>query len=77
MDTASAPQLVPGRVTFDDGTASTTDQEAHDVATFLAWAADPKQEERKETGLAVMIYLLVFAGVVYGSYRAIWRNVAH
>ena len=70
-------QLVAGRVTFDDGTPSTTKQEAHDVATFLAWAGDPKQEERKQTGLAVMIYLLVFAGVVYGSYRAIWRNVAH
>jgi ubiquinol-cytochrome c reductase cytochrome c1 subunit len=70
-------QLTPNRVTFDDGTKATTDQEAHDVVTFLAWAADPKAEERKETGLAVMIYLLIFAGVVYGSYRAIWRNVAH
>ena len=70
-------QLTPNRVTFDDGTKATTDQEAHDVVTFLDWASDPKQEERKETGLAVMIYLLVFAGVVYGSYRAIWRNVAH
>ena len=70
-------QLTPNRVTFDDGTKATTQQEAHDVATFLDWASDPKQEERKQTGLAVMIYLLVFAGVVYGSYRAIWRNVAH
>ena len=70
-------QLVPGRVTFDDGAPSTTKQQAHDVATFLAWAGDPKQEERKQTGLAVMIYLLVLAGVVYGSYRAIWRNVGH
>jgi ubiquinol-cytochrome c reductase cytochrome c1 subunit len=70
-------QLTPNRVTFDDGTKATTDQEAHDVATFLDWASDPMQEQRKETGLAVMIYLLVFAGVVYGSYRAIWRNVAH
>ena len=70
-------QLTPNRVTFDDGTKATTPQEAHDVATFLAWAGDPKQEERKQTGLAVMIYLLVLAGVVYGSYRAIWRNVAH
>ncbi len=55
-------QLTDGRVTFDDGTKSTTEQEAHDVATFLAWAGDPKQEERKQTGLAVMIYLLVLAG---------------
>ena len=70
-------QLTPNRVTYDDGTKATTVQEAHDVATFLDWASDPMQEQRKETGLAVMIYLVVFAGVVYGSYRAIWRNVAH
>jgi ubiquinol-cytochrome c reductase cytochrome c1 subunit len=70
-------QLVPGRVTFDDGTPSTSEQEAKDVATFLAWAAEPKQTERKEAGLAVMIYLLLLAGVLYASYRAIWRNVAH
>ncbi len=70
-------QLTPDRVTYDDGTKATTSQEAHDVVTFLDWASDPMQEQRKETGLAVMIYLLVFAGVVYGSYRAIWRNVAH
>jgi ubiquinol-cytochrome c reductase cytochrome c1 subunit len=70
-------QLTPNRVTYDDGTKATTDQEAHDVATFLDWASDPKQEERKQTGLAVMIYLLVFTGIVYASYRRIWRNVAH
>ncbi len=70
-------QLLPDRVSFDDGTKATTDQEAHDVATFLAWASDPKQIERKETGIAVMIYLILFAGVVYLSYRRIWRNVAH
>ena len=70
-------QLVPERVTFDDGTKSTTEQEAKDVSTFLAWAAEPKQEERKETGLAVMIYLILFTAILYLSYRQIWRNVAH
>lgn len=70
-------QLPEGRVTFDDGTKSTTDQMAHDVTTFLAWAAEPHAEERKETGLAVMIYLIIFAGIMYVSYRRIWRNVAH
>jgi ubiquinol-cytochrome c reductase cytochrome c1 subunit len=70
-------QLTPNRVSFDDGTKSTTEQEAKDVATFLAWASDPKQEERKETGLAVMIYLLLFAGITFLSYKRIWRNVAH
>jgi ubiquinol-cytochrome c reductase cytochrome c1 subunit len=70
-------QLPPDRVTFDDGTKATTEQQAHDVVTFLAWAAEPKQEERKKTGLAVMAYLIIFAGLMYASYRRIWRNVAH
>ena len=48
-----------------------------DVATFLAWTAEPKQTERKEAGLAVMIYLILFAIVLYFSYRRVWRNVAH
>ncbi len=74
---AMPPQLTADRVAFDDGTKSTPDQMAHDVATFLAWAAEPKQEERKETGLAVMIYLLIFTGLLYASYRRIWKNVAH
>jgi ubiquinol-cytochrome c reductase cytochrome c1 subunit len=70
-------QLPPDRVTFDDGVKSTTEQEAHDVTTFLAWASEPHQEERKQTGLAVLAYLIIFAGIMYVSYRRIWRNVAH
>jgi ubiquinol-cytochrome c reductase cytochrome c1 subunit len=70
-------QLTPGRVTFDDGTKSTTEQEAHDVVAFLTWASEPTLEERKQTGLGVMIYLIIFAGLMYLSYRRIWRNIAH
>ena len=29
-------------MTYSDGTKATIDQEAHDVATFLSWAAEPK-----------------------------------
>ena len=70
-------QLTPDRVSFDDGTKSTTEQEAKDVATFLAWAADPKQIERKQTGVAVMLYLIGFATLLFFSYKQIWKNVAH
>ncbi len=70
-------QLVPDRVSFDDGTKATTEQQATDVAAFLAWAADPKQTERKQTGVAVMLYLLGFATLLFFSYKRIWRNVAH
>jgi ubiquinol-cytochrome c reductase cytochrome c1 subunit len=70
-------QLAPGRVTFDDGTPSTTKQQAKDVAAFLMWTAEPMMEQRKQMGLAVMIFLLLFAVVVYGAYRNVWRNVSH
>ena len=70
-------QLVPGRVSFDDGTKSTTDQQAKDVAAFLAWAADPHQSERKQSGVAVLLYLIGFATLLWFSYKQIWRNVSH
>ena len=71
------PPLANGKVTFDDGKPSTVAQQADDVAAFLAWAAEPKMEERKRFGLGAMVYLLIFTGLLYASYRRIWRNVAH
>ncbi len=74
---AMNPPLVDNQVTFDDGTKSTVNQQAQDVTAFLAWASDPKQTERKQFGLGAMIYLLIFAVLLYFSYKRIWRNVAH
>jgi len=74
---AMPPPLIDGRVTYDDGTKATLSQEAQDVAAFLQWASDPKMEERKQTGLAVLIFLFAFSGILYASYRQIWRNVGH
>jgi ubiquinol-cytochrome c reductase cytochrome c1 subunit len=74
---AMPPPLKDGLVKFDDGTKSTVDQEAQDVAAFLDWASDPHAGERKQTGIAVMAYLLLLAGLCYLSYRRIWRNVSH
>jgi len=74
---AMPPPLTAGKVTFDDKTPSTVPQEAKDVAAFLQWASDPKMEERKQTGLSVLIFLCIFTGLLYGSYRTIWRHVGH
>jgi ubiquinol-cytochrome c reductase cytochrome c1 subunit len=71
------PPLRDNAVTYDDGVKATTDQEAKDVAAFLAWAAEPHADERKQLGFAVIIYLLIFAGLLYASYKRIWRNIAH
>jgi ubiquinol-cytochrome c reductase cytochrome c1 subunit len=74
---AMPPPLSDNRVTFDDGKKATLDQEAQDVAAFLVWASDPKMEERKQTGLAVMVYLVLFSALLFASYRLIWRGVEH
>ena len=74
---AMPPPLSDDKVTFDDGVKATKSQEAMDVAAFLEWAADPKMEERKQSGVAVMIFLLMLTGILYASYRNIWRKVGH
>jgi len=74
---AMPPPLKPDLVSFDDGTKSTVAQQATDVVAFLAWAAEPKMQERKQFGLAAMIYLVLFSVLLWFSYRRIWKNVAH
>ncbi len=44
--------LSDGQVTFDDGSPATVAQYAHDVTTFLMWAAEPHMEARKRIGHA-------------------------
>ena len=69
--------LQNGQVTYDDGTEATVDQMAKDVAAFIAWTSEPKATERKQMGFGVIIFLLLFAGITYVSYRRIWKGVAH
>ena len=71
------PPLRDDAVTYDDGVKATKDQEAKDVAAFLAWAAEPHQDERKQMGFSVIIYLVILAGLLYASYKRIWRNIGH
>jgi len=68
------PPLAVGSVTYSDGTKATVEQEAHDVVTFLSWAAEPKMEERKHLGFGVMAFLLLLSGLLFLSYRRVWRD---
>ena len=65
------------QVAFDDGTRSTVKQQSEDVAAFLMWAAEPKMEERKKMGFSVLIFLVLFSGLLYASYRRVWKNESH
>ncbi len=67
-----APPLADGQVTFDDGSPNTADAMARDVAAFLAWTAEPKMEERKQTGFMVMIYLAVLSVLLYLVKKKVW-----
>ncbi|HEX3431126.1 MAG TPA: cytochrome c1 [Rhizomicrobium sp.] len=68
------PPLANGSVTFADGTPNNLDQEAHDVVTFLSWASEPRMEERKRLGLGVLLFLIVFSGLLFLTYRRVWRD---
>lgn len=71
------PLASDGLVTYDDGTRATKDQMAKDVSAFIAWASEPHAVERKQAGFGVLIFLALFAGLTYMSYRRIWAGVAH
>ena len=74
---AMSPPLDVELVEYTDGTEMTVDQYARDVAAFLMWTAEPKLEERKKIGFRVMLFLIVFASLLYFTKRKIWRRVAH
>jgi len=69
------PPLTDNIVTYSDGTKATVAQEAHDVATFLAWASDPKMEERKRMGFGLLVFLIVLSGLLFFSYRKVWSDL--
>lgn len=48
---------------------------AKDVVAFLTWASEPSMEDRKRTGIKVMLFLLIFVGVFFVIYRRVWRDV--
>jgi len=72
---AMPPPLQDGQVQYDDGAPATVDQYAKDVAAFLMWAAEPHLVARKRLGLQVMIFLLVFAGLLYFTKKKVWKAV--
>ena len=69
------PPLSDGQVVYEDNAPQTVAQYSHDVVNFLAWASDPSMEARKRTGIKVLIFLSVFAGLMYAVKRKIWADV--
>lgn len=69
-----APITSEGQVTYSDGTKATVDQMSKDVSAFLVWTAEPKLEQRHQTGFW-WVGFLIFATVLgYMAYRNIWAE---
>jgi len=62
-------------VTYLDGTKATESQIAKDVTTFLAWSAEPHLESRHKMGMKVIIFLIIFALLVYLSMKRLWSRI--
>jgi ubiquinol-cytochrome c reductase cytochrome b/c1 subunit len=67
--------LTDGQVDYPDGAPATVDQYSKDVSAFLMWAAEPHLEARKRLGFQVLIFLLVFSGLMYFTKKKVWAEV--
>jgi len=74
---AMAPPITAdGQVTYaEGGPEPTIEQMSHDVTAFLTWAGEPKLEQRRQTGVAVIIFLLFATILAYLSKKQIWSAV--
>jgi ubiquinol-cytochrome c reductase cytochrome c1 subunit len=74
---AMGAPLNPDQVDYADGTSATVEQMAHDVSTFLQWAAEPELEQRRALGVKIIIFLTILAGLTYAVKRKVWADVEH
>ncbi|MEJ0028264.1 MAG: cytochrome c1 [Rhizomicrobium sp.] len=76
-DISMPPPLADGQVTFVDGAPNKIADEAYAVANFLAWTSEPHLDDRHRIGVGVMLFLIVLSGLLYLSYRRVWKDEAH
>lgn len=77
-----APPLSDGQITYTvaEGQApvpETLEQYSTDVSAFMMWMAEPHLAGRKQTGFVVLLFLVIFAALMYGTKRKIWAGIEH
>jgi len=77
-----APPLSDGQITYAEteggaGVPLTADQYSRDVSAFLMWVAEPHLVARKEAGFRVILFLVLFAGLMYLVKQRLWSRVEH
>ncbi len=69
--------LIDGQVKYTDGTPGTLQNYAKDISAFLFWAAEPTMVERHKLGVRAILFLIVFAGLMYFTKKRVWAGVQH
>jgi ubiquinol-cytochrome c reductase cytochrome c1 subunit len=64
--------IADGMITYDDGTPNSVSQLSKDVSTFLAWAAEPEHDVRKQAGFKTLTLLVLMAIPTYYYKRLKW-----
>lgn len=74
---AMGPPMAKDNFTKYQDESGSLEQNARDVAAFLAWSADPTLNTRKGVGWLVMLYLVVTTGLLYAGKRTLWSKIPH
>jgi ubiquinol-cytochrome c reductase cytochrome c1 subunit len=77
-----APPLADGQITYtvaegETAVPETLEQYSADVAALMMWMAEPHLAGRKQTGFVVLLFLVLFAGLMYATKRRIWQGIEH
>jgi ubiquinol-cytochrome c reductase cytochrome c1 subunit len=71
---AMPPPLKGHDVAYADGVTASAPQEAEDVSAFLAWAAAPNLDARREIGVRAVLFLIFLSILAIATKRRIWRD---
>lgn len=73
-----APPLSDEIVTYEDENfPQTLEQYSRDVSAFLMWVAEPHLASRKAAGLQVILFLVLFAGLMWFVKQRLWAKIHH
>ena len=62
-------------VEYEDGAPTDLESVSKDVAAFLMWTAEPKQNARKEAGFQAVVFLLILSVLLYLTNKKIWAPI--
>jgi ubiquinol-cytochrome c reductase cytochrome c1 subunit len=72
------PLTADGQVSYGPGNPpASRAQMAHVVSAFLAWAAEPSQDDRKDAGFWTLIFMIFATGLAYLAYQNVWAGKKH